>query len=119
MAANKVVRRMIQRYRWRKVIEQSKVMAEFKARCQAGSADLLNDGEDNSAKIPPKPRYEKRYRKHKAGQPGTDGHSSKEHPGRSQSRGSSPTRSPTPPFTNSQLRNLSSDKGAMLRDLAA
>ena len=45
VAANKLVRSLIRRYRWKKVMEQARVRAEFEARFKTMATDLLTEHE--------------------------------------------------------------------------
>ena len=44
VAANKVVRSLINRYRWRKVLQQARIKAQFDARLKVASSDLIDEG---------------------------------------------------------------------------
>ena len=44
VAANKVVRSLINRYRWRKVLQQARTKAEFEARLKVAARDLIDEG---------------------------------------------------------------------------
>jgi len=44
VAANKVVRSLINRYRWRKVLQQARTKAEFEARLKVAASDLIDEG---------------------------------------------------------------------------
>jgi hypothetical protein len=118
VAANKLVRGMIRRYRWRKVMEQAKTQAEFERRMRGAPVDLLETRPkvpkgggprqaryDNSAKLPREAgkTYVKVQRRHRSTKKqdaelaecvsAASASSPTEHPGRV--RGTSPATLPT------------------------